>query len=75
MNLDAARHDYERLERQAPKPMYAVHYALGEIAFAKKQKKTALEHYEKYIKLAPRGTAEMQAIQARVQQLKNGAAI
>jgi tetratricopeptide (TPR) repeat protein len=75
MNLDAARQDYETLARRVPKPMYSVHYALGEIAYAKKQKKTALEHYEKYLKLAPRGTAEMQAILSRVQRLKSGEAI
>ena len=75
MNLDAARQDYELLERRAPKPLYAVHYALGEIAYAKKQKKTALEHYEKYLKLAPQGTPEMQAILSRVQRLKSGATI
>src|SRR6185503_3980982 len=58
-NLDAARYDYELLERRVSKPNYLVHYALGEIAFQKKQKKTALEHYEKYLKLAPRGTPEV----------------
>ena len=72
-NLDAARHDYELLERRAPKPLYAIHYGLGEIAYQKKQKETALEHYEKYLELAPRGTAEMRAIEARVKGLKSGA--
>lgn len=71
-NLDAARQDYETLERRLPKPMHIVHYALGEIAYKKKQNKTALQQYEKYLKLAPRGTPEMKLVQERIQKLKSG---
>ena len=71
-NLEAARRDYEMLERTLPKPMHAVYYGLGEIAFKTKQKRTALQNYERYVKLAPNGTAEMKLVQERIKQLKSG---
>lgn len=71
-NLDAARSDYETLERTLPKPMHAVYYGLGEIAYKNKQKRTALQNYERYVKLAPPGTQEMKIVQDRIKILKNG---
>jgi tetratricopeptide (TPR) repeat protein len=70
--LDDARRDYEILERTLPKPMHAVYYGLGEIAYKNKQKRTALQNYERYVKLAPAGTAEMRVVQERIKQLKSG---
>jgi tetratricopeptide (TPR) repeat protein len=72
-NFEAARQDYETLELHLPKPMHAVHYALGEIALRQKQKPKALKHFEKYLKLAPHGTPEMKFVEYRIQQLKSGA--
>jgi tetratricopeptide (TPR) repeat protein len=72
-NLDAARQDYETLERRLPKPMHIIHYALGEIAFKKKQKTTALREYEKYVRIAPRGTEEMKLVRERIVKIKHGA--
>ena len=72
-NLDAARQDYEILERRLPRPVHAVYFGLGEIAFKNKQKKTALQNFEKYVKLAPSGTQEMKVVQDRIKSLKNGA--
>jgi tetratricopeptide (TPR) repeat protein len=72
-NLDAARQDYEALERRLPRPMHMVHWALGEIAFKKKQKSIALREYEKYLKLAPGGTPEVKDVQDRIYKIKRGA--
>src|SRR5258706_1276689 len=71
-NFEAARRDYETLERRLPKPMHVVYYALGEIAFKKKQRKAALQNFEKYVKLAPHGTKEMKFVQERIKALKSG---
>jgi tetratricopeptide (TPR) repeat protein len=71
-HLDAARQDYETLERHLPKPTHVVHFALGEIAFKSKQKKVALEHYQKYLELAPRGLPEIQTVQDRIKAIKTG---
>jgi len=72
--LDAAWEDYQELDRRLPKPAYIVHFALGEIAYQKKQKTRALEHYRKYLELAPRGTQEIKDVEAKVRALKNGTA-
>jgi tetratricopeptide (TPR) repeat protein len=72
--LDAAWEDYQTLERSLPKPTYIVHFALGEIALQKKQKRTALEHYQKYLELAPPGTQEVKDVEAKIKALKNGTA-
>lgn len=71
-NLDAARRDYEALASALPKPHYAVHYGLGEIAFRKKNRKGALRHYEEYLKLAPASTAEAKLVRERIKAVKSG---
>lgn len=67
--LDAARRDYEVLRQSHPN-YFAVYYGLGEIAWRQGQKKAAIEHYENYLKHAPKGIQERQMIEERLKQLK-----
>jgi len=70
--LDAAQSDYETLERILPKPLHTVYYGLGEVFYQKKNSKMALQYYNQYLKLAPRGTPEVKFVQERISKLKNG---
>ncbi|MCX8157872.1 MAG: tetratricopeptide repeat protein [Verrucomicrobiae bacterium] len=67
--LEGARRDYEVL-RQSHPHYFAVYYGLGEIAWRQGQKKAAIEHYENYLKHAPKGIQERQMIEERLRQLK-----
>jgi tetratricopeptide (TPR) repeat protein len=69
--LDDARRDYEHIMAKQPRVPHAVYYGLGEIAWRKKLRTAALEHYTSYLKTAPL-SAERDEIERRVKRLKNG---
>jgi tetratricopeptide (TPR) repeat protein len=68
-NFDAARADYEALLEKAPHE-FKIRYGLGEIAVKQNRANDALEHFEAYLKAAPRNTAEYTNTVRRVEQLK-----
>lgn len=70
-NLDAARRDYELLEKLTD-TLYQVHYGLGEIAYRQKDKKAALKYYGLYLKYAPTETQEYQQIAHRAEEVRHG---
>lgn len=70
--LDDAEKDYRALLARLPE-LHRVHYGLGEIAFRRKDSKTAVHHYELYLQLAPTNTDEAREVAQRLQQLKAGA--
>jgi tetratricopeptide (TPR) repeat protein len=69
--LDDARRDYEHIISKQSRVPHTVHYGLGEIAWRKKSRATALEHYNSFLKTAPAG-AEREEVQRRVKRLKEG---
>lgn len=70
-DLDQAKRDYEAVQKVMPQ-YYPVLYGLGEIAYRRNDKATALEHYEKYLKLAQKDGEEYRRIAARVNELRGG---
>ncbi|MGV3774561.1 MAG: tetratricopeptide repeat protein [Verrucomicrobiales bacterium] len=57
--LEVARDAFETLQEQMPRS-HAPHYYLGEIAYRLKNYDDAVEHYESYLKYAPKeGDAEL----------------
>ena len=70
--LDAARRDYETLQKRVP-TLHRVYYGLGEIAFRCKDVPAAIRHYETYLKYAPPDTDEAKQIAERLKQLKASA--
>jgi tetratricopeptide (TPR) repeat protein len=69
--LDDARRDYEHIMSKQSRVPHTVHYGLGEIAWRKKLRKPALEHYNDYLKTAP-ATPEREEVERRVKLLKAG---
>lgn len=69
--LDAARKDYETVQRQFPKEP-SVDYGLGEISYRRKDTNAAIRYYEAYLTNAPPKTAEAKAVLARLDELKGG---
>lgn len=67
---DESRADYLELLANAP-DAYQVHFGLGELDLAKKDKTGALTHFESYLKFAPRHTAEYLSVSNRVVELKS----
>jgi Tfp pilus assembly protein PilF len=70
--LDDAQRDYQALENSVPKVPYTVYYGLFDIAFQKKNPKTALKYGELYLKGAPKGTSEYKQVTERITKVKNG---
>lgn len=70
--LDAALSDYTELGKVMSNPSHEVYYGLGEVHFLKKNKKLALENYERYLKLAPAGLPERRFIEDRIKTLEAG---
>jgi len=70
--LDDAQRDYQALENSVPKVPYTVYYGLFDIAFQKKNPKTALKYGELYLKGAPKGTSEYKQVTERIIKVKNG---
>jgi Flp pilus assembly protein TadD len=71
--LDAAQRDYQTLETSLPSVPYQVHYGLFDIAYKKKNPKTALKYGELYVKAAPQGTLEFKDVSDRIKNIKSGA--
>jgi tetratricopeptide (TPR) repeat protein len=69
--LDEARRDYEHIISKQSRVPHSIYYGLGEIAWRKKSARTALEHYNNYLKTAPVGP-EREEIERRVKRLKDG---
>lgn len=72
--LDDAQRDYQTLEATVPKVPYTVHFGLFDIAYKKKNFKTAIKYGELYLKDAPRGTLEYKDVSERVTKAKAGSA-
>jgi tetratricopeptide (TPR) repeat protein len=70
-HLDAARQDYEILQRALPSA-YQVYYGLGEIAWRKKERSAAINYYQLYLTNAPPNTEERKQVSARLAELKSG---
>lgn len=69
--LDEARRDYEKLAGKHPE-RHIFQFGLGEIAERKKDTAAAIKHFERYIAVAPKDTAEYASVVARVARLKTG---
>ncbi|HUR45023.1 MAG TPA: tetratricopeptide repeat protein [Candidatus Saccharimonadales bacterium] len=69
-HFDQAEKDYQRLLTLLPKPPYSIYYGLGEIAYQKKNKKDALNNYDKYLELIPAGSPEERLIREKIKALK-----
>ena len=69
--LDESRRDYELLLRKHPDE-HILHYGLGEVAAKKKDTAAALEHFQRYLALAPTNTLEYTNVLASLKQLKGG---
>ncbi len=70
--LDDARTAYVEMQRAAKKPLYQAALGLNEIAVRQKNWSEARLQAEKYLKDAPRNTAEFQAMERRLDDLKSG---
>lgn len=69
--LDDARRDYEELVHQSP-DQYRYHFGLGKIADQKNEPSEAINHFRRYLELAPTNTTEFNDIVARLKQLQGG---
>lgn len=72
--LDDAQRDYEHITGKQTRVPHAVHYGLGEIAWRKKLREPALEHFNDYLKTAP-ATPEREEVEQRVKRLKAGGSL
>ena len=71
--LDDAQRDYQTLETTLPKVPYPVYFGLFDIAYKKKNPKTAVKYGELYLKGSPLGTPESKAVLERLKKAKTGA--
>jgi protein O-GlcNAc transferase len=71
--LDAARADYETLQKVFPR-QFQIYYGLGEIAYREKDTNAAIRYYELYLANAIPNSQESKFITERVAQLKAGPA-
>lgn len=72
--LDTAQKDYEALKKvlsQSPQA-HAIYYGLGEIAYQKKDTRSAILNYKEFLKRAPEGTIEIKQVSERLKQLESG---
>ena len=69
--LDEAKRQYVEIEEKYPElPM--LQYGLAEIALRRKSTNTAIEHLEKYLKLAPTNTSEYSTVAHRLGVIRGG---
>jgi tetratricopeptide (TPR) repeat protein len=68
-NLDAARTDYETLQRMQTNS-YLFAYALGEIAQQQHNTNEAIRNFEIYLANAPTNTAEAKTVSEKLRELK-----
>jgi tetratricopeptide (TPR) repeat protein len=71
-HLPEAKKDYEMLLVLTPKPIPAVVYGLGEIAWLQKDYPEALKHYRHFVKIARPGAAELVTVRSRIQAIQSG---
>ncbi|MBI4658969.1 MAG: tetratricopeptide repeat protein [Verrucomicrobia bacterium] len=75
--LDDARRDYEKLQRQLPR-YHVPYYGLAEIAYRRKDNPSAIRNYEYYLKYAPEDSTgadlakEKKMVRERLTELKEG---
>lgn len=72
--LDDAQRDYQTLEAALPKVPHVVYFGLFDVAYKKKNPKTALKYGDLYLKIAPKGTPEYKDVQERINKMKSGSA-
>lgn len=70
-HLDAAKADYETLQRLYP-GIHQVYYGLGDIALRQKDTNAAILQYQSYLSNAIPGAAETKFIEGRLKELKGG---
>jgi Tfp pilus assembly protein PilF len=70
--LEDAQRDYQTLETTLPKIPYTVYYGLFDVAYKKKNPKTAKKYAELYLKIAIKGTGEYKDVQERLLKVKSG---
>jgi predicted Zn-dependent protease len=70
--LDGARDDYAALLKKFP-DNYAIHYGLGEIARRRNDTRTAIEHFENYLRLVPPDAPEARGVAEQLKLLKTAA--
>lgn len=70
--LDDAQRDYQHLLRNNP-TSYRAHYGMADIAYRKKDWRSATESYESYLKNAPANTAEYSTVQKRLEEVRKKA--
>jgi tetratricopeptide (TPR) repeat protein len=70
-NLDEAEKDYLVLLEIEP-DFHSALYGLGEIADRRKDSRKAIKYFELFLKNAPRGIVEIQAVEQRLKTLKGG---
>ena len=70
--LEDAQRDYEALEKSMPKVPAAVYYGLFDIAYKKKNPKTAVKYAQLYLKDAVKGTPEYKEVLERMSKAKSG---
>lgn len=69
--LDESKRQYLEMEEKFPDlPM--LQYGLAEIALRRKSTNVAIEHLEKYLKLAPTNTAEYSTVAQRLSVIRGG---
>jgi tetratricopeptide (TPR) repeat protein len=69
---EEARQDYEQLVKAVP-TAYRAYYGLSEIASRKQEWSAAVDNCELYLRHAPTGTSEYEAMQKRLAELKKKA--
>jgi tetratricopeptide (TPR) repeat protein len=67
---DQAQRDYEALQLTVRNPDPRIHYGLGEVYAAKGMRQRAVEHYRKYLKIAPPNTPEAKYVRDRLKALQ-----
>jgi len=70
--LDEAQRDYETVQSLLTTPVYGVAWGLHEVAYRKRDRKSAIRHGEAFLKLAPAGSPESNAVKDRLKKLKKG---
>jgi tetratricopeptide (TPR) repeat protein len=67
---EEASRDYEAAEKISTSPFFSIYFGLGEIAYKRRDKATAIRNYELYLKHAPAGTPEYKNVEQRLRELK-----
>jgi tetratricopeptide (TPR) repeat protein len=66
---EQAKGDYEQLQKDYP-TAYEVHYGLGEVAYQKNDRVSAIRHYQLYLSNAPTNSAEAKTVMDRLKELQ-----